>query len=265
MKNIPIVVVAFGTTSRAMQTYDVMNTIFQQRFAGHEIHWAFSSRMVAHHLSRKQNGTRPRPHQVLETLAAAGHPWAVVQSLHLTCGHEFYRLVSEVDHPGIRTSIGLPMLSAPEDHAALLEALRPVLTVDPAEAVVLIGHGTDHPAWTTYTALAHRLQNRYGQRVQIGVVEQGYPDRDTVIRNVATAGYGKARLVPLLLVAGVHFAEDLAGEQDSWKSTFEAAGIHVALAQDGLGHTPAIVEIFCHHTEAALDVIPAKSLFENPV
>jgi sirohydrochlorin cobaltochelatase len=256
--NIPIVVAAFGTTSRAMQTYDVMNTIFRQRFAGYEIHWAFSSRMVAHSLSRKQNGTRPHPHQVLNTLAGAGHPWAVVQSLHLTCGHEFYRLVSEVEHPGIRTSIGLPMLCAPRDHQAVMGALTSVLTADPDEAVILVGHGTDHPAWTTYTALAHRMQARYGQKVQVGVVEEGYPDRATIVANVAAAGFGNVRLVPLLLVAGVHFAEDMAGEEDSWKSAFEAAGIQVQLEHDGLGHNPHIVEIFCRHIEAALDVIPGK-------
>jgi sirohydrochlorin cobaltochelatase len=256
--NIPIVVAAFGTTSRAIQTYDVMNTIFRQRFAGYEIHWAFSSRMVAHNLSRKQNGTRPHPHQVLNTLAGAGHPWAVVQSLHLTCGHEFYRLVSEVEHRDIRTSIGLPMLCAPRDHQAVMEALTSVVTADPDEAVILVGHGTDHPAWTAYTALAHRMQARHGQKVQVGVVEEGYPDRDTIVRNVATAGYGSVRLVPLLLVAGVHFAEDLAGEQDSWKSAFEAAGIHVRLEHDGLGQNPRIVEIFCRHMEEALDVIPGR-------
>jgi sirohydrochlorin cobaltochelatase len=60
----------------------------------------------------------------------------------------------------------------------------------------------------------------------------------------------------LMLVAGVHFAQDLAGGDDSWKAAFMAANIQVELEEKGLGLNPQIVEIFCRHIEAALDVIP---------
>ncbi len=253
---IPIVIATFGTTSRAMQTYAHMDAVFKKRFAGHEIHWAYTSRMVKDRLKPVKNITPRHPHQVLEALARQGHPWAMVQSLHLTNAHEFYRLVAEVDHCGIRTSMGLPLLSAIEDYEAVVRALAPLVEKHADEAVVLVGHGTDHPSWSSYPALKSMLQQKFGAKVHVGTVENGYPDRDAVVRAVVNSGYARVRLASFMLVAGVHFEEDLAGDQDSWKTVFEAAGIQVELEKGGLGLNQQIIEIFCRHMEAALDIIP---------
>ncbi|MGD8844690.1 MAG: sirohydrochlorin cobaltochelatase [Desulfobacteraceae bacterium] len=253
---IPIVIAAFGTTSRAMQTYDHMDAVFKQRFAGHEIHWAYTSRMVKDRLKQRQKIARRHPHQVLEVLARQGHPWAMVQSLHLTSAHEFYRLLAEVDRCGIRTSIGLPLLSAVEDYEAVVRALAPLVEKNEDEALVLVGHGTDHPCWSSYPALQHMLQQKYGAKVHVGAVEDGYPDQQSIVRAVVDGGYARVRLASFMLVAGVHFEEDLAGDEDSWKRVFEAAGIQVELEKGGVGFNPQIIEIFCRHMEAALDIIP---------
>jgi sirohydrochlorin cobaltochelatase len=253
---IPIVIAAFGTTSRAMQTYDHMDVVFKKRFCGHEIHWTHTSRMVKDRLKQKQNITRHHPHQVLEALARKGHPWVMVQSLHLTSAHEFYRLVAEVDHCGIRTSMGLPLLSDIEDYEEVVQALAPLAEKRKDEALVLVGHGTDHPSWSSYPALQHMLQQKYGAKVHVGVVEDGYPDQESIVRAVKDGGYARVRLASFMLVAGVHFEEDLAGDQDSWKTVFEAAGIQVELEKGGLGFNPQIIEIFCRHMAAALDIIP---------
>lgn len=253
---IPIVIAAFGTTSRAMQTYDHMDAVFKKRFARHEIHWTYTSRMVKDWLKQRQNITRHHPHQVLEVLARRGYPWAMVQSLHLTSAHEFYRLVAEVDQCGIRTSMGLPLLSTIEDYGAVVQALAPLIEKDEDEVVVLVGHGTDHPSWSSYPALQYMLQQKYGTKVHVGVVEDGYPDQQSIVRAVVNGRYARVRLASFMLVAGVHFEEDLAGEEDSWKTVFESAGIPVELEKGGLGFNPQIIEIFCRHMEAALDIIP---------
>lgn len=253
---IPIVIAAFGTTSRAMQTYDHMDAVFKKRFAGHEIHWAYTSRMVKDWLKQRKNITRHHPHQVLEVLASQGHPWAIVQSLHLTSAHEFHRLVTEVNHCDVRTSMGLPLLSAIEDYEAVVRAVAPLLEKNEDEAVVLVGHGTDHPSWSSYPALQYMLQQKYGAKVHMGAVEDGYPDQDTIVRAVIKSGYKKVRLASFMLVAGVHFEEDLAGDEDSWKTVFEAAGIQAKLEKGGLGLNSQIIDIFCRHMEAALDIIP---------
>ena len=257
--NPPIVMAAFGTTSRAMHTYSHMDAAVKTVFSDHKIIWAYTSRMVRARMKKRGNAGMRDLRQALDQLHGQGHRWAVVQSLHLVCGHEFYRLVSQADHPGIRTSIGMPLMCGVEDFQAMVRSLAPLVEKHADEAVVFVGHGTDHPAWCAYTALQHMLQERFGRKVHVGNVEEGYPGCDAIVRAVAAEGYGKVRLVPLMLVAGVHFEEDLAGEENSWKSGFETAGFEVALEAEGLGFHKPIVELFCQHIAAALDVIPQQA------
>ena len=185
-----------------------------------------------------------------------GHGWAVVQSLHLMCGHEFYRLVSEAASTPVRTAMGLPLLCEPADYEKVADLLLGSHAKSDDAGIVLVGHGTDHPCWTAYPALQHVLREKSGQPIFIGVVEGDYPDRARVIHAVKASGFRRVRLIPLMLVAGVHFLEDLTGPEDSWKSTFEAEGITVSAIAKGLGFDEGIVRIFCDHIQAALDTIP---------
>jgi len=106
--NTPIVLAAFGTTSRAMDTYSFIDTSVKRAFPDHPVRWAYTSRMVRSHMRKTHRANMKNPRQVLDKLAAQGHEWAVVQSIHFICGHEFYRLVDEVKESDVRTSIGLP-------------------------------------------------------------------------------------------------------------------------------------------------------------
>ena len=123
MLPVPIVLTAFGTTTRARETYDFMDGLIRAAFPGRDLHWAFSSRMVRDRLKDKKKSAARHPHEVLRALADQGHEWAVVQSVHLLCGHEFFRLIDEVQTQPIRTSIGLPLLSSREDYLHLAGAL----------------------------------------------------------------------------------------------------------------------------------------------
>lgn len=216
----PIIIAAFGTTTRAMETYSFIDEVCRERFGGHEILWAYSSRMVKDRLKMEQGIDLKHPHQVLEELKKRGHQWVVVQSFHLVCGHEFYRLISEVSHCPVRTSIGLPLLSSPEDYESVAKGLCSTFPDNADEAIVFVGHGTDHPAWSSYLALHQILCERFGSRIFMGVVE-GYPSKAKVIKKVVRAGFKKVRLIPFMLVAGTHFQEDLAGKGKSWEAAFE--------------------------------------------
>ena len=253
--NYPIVIAAFGTTSRARATYAKVDSRLRERFPGHEIHWAYSSRMVRHRL-KQQAVDLPPPGAVLERIAARGHEWAVVQSFNMICGHEFHRLREDVLNGPVRVGIGHSLLCSPADFCAVTKALKPVFETKIPEATVLVGHGTDHCAWSVYPAFESVLRKKYGVRAFVGVVEGDWPDRDTVIENVLMAGFKRVRLVPLMLVAGVHFEEDLAGPEDSWKSAFEERGVEVTLEAEGLGSRNRIIDIFCEHIRDAMDVIP---------
>ena len=250
---LPMVVTAFGTTTRAMETYDKMDAVFRSVFPDNPIHWAYSSRMVKHAMKKKKNLMDP-----LETLAmleAQGHKWAMIQSLHLICGHEFDRLKDERLDLGIRTGMGLPLLTSHLDYLEAAYALTPVISKDPTTATVLVGHGTDHPAWAAYPALESVLRKEYGPSVYVGVVEEE-PGMDVILERILTAGHTRVHLVPFMLVAGVHFKEDLTREEDAWQRTFERNGLQVSVHDQGMGHLEMITRIFCRHMAEGLDIIP---------
>lgn len=255
---VPIVLTAFGTTTSAQQSYAFLEEHIRKAFPGHEVHWAFSSRMVRD-FSRQRHGRKGKgPAEILEELQARGFEWAVVQSLHLLAGHEFYRLVAEVQACRMRAAMGLPLLWAPEDYRAFLEALAARLdAAGNGEAIILVGHGTDHASWITYLGLQYLLSQRFGSQVYIGVLE-GLPSREDVISELVRSGVKRIRLLPLMLVAGRHVQEDLAGPEDSWQTSLEAAGLTVTLEAAGLLSYPGVVKIFQDHIAHALDVIPAR-------
>lgn len=251
----PIVLTAFGTTANALKTYDFMEKNIKGAFPDHEILWSFSSRMVRDRL-RHKNGFKARhPHEVLQALCEKGYSWAVAQSLHLLGGHEFYRMIAEVQSRPIRTSIGLPLLSSYADYLQLSRVLISDNGISKEEALVLVGHGTDHPCWSTYLALENVLQEAYGSGVYVGVVE-GHPGKAQVLKSLVDAGVRKVRLIPLMLVAGVHFYEDLRDGKDSWRGALEQAGLEVTVDPRGIGCRKGVVRIFIDHIRQALDVIP---------
>ena len=252
---IPIVRTAFGTTSLAMKTYAVMDKALKIYFPGHDIRWAYTSRMVKDAACKEGRGIKS-PSEVMDELAIKGYSWAVVQSLHLICGHEFYRMADEIRNHSIRTSVGLPILVAPEDYERLADIIYMTFPEVGHEAIVLVGHGTDHPAWSSYPAFSWVLRRKYGRRFFVGVIEYGRPTRDETIAAVKRSGFTKVRLVPLLLVAGRHFNEDLTGETDSWKAAFEQEGMDVSVYPDGLGELPGVIELFRCHIQDALEMVP---------
>ncbi len=255
----PIVIAAFGSTTRARSAYARIDEQLQKRFAGHEIFWGYNSRIVRSRL-RQQSVELPTPREVLDRIGGQGHKWAVVQSLNMICGHEFHRMKDEVLKHAVRVSIGHSLLCSPGDFLKAADAMAPFFERDRREAVVFVGHGTDHCAWSVYPAFELLLRQRHGGRAFVGVIEEGWPRLETVIENVRSAGLDRVRLVPLLLVAGMHFEKDLAGPGDSWKSAFEARGIRVSLELAGLAANPRIIEIFGDHMESAMDVIPARKM-----
>lgn len=255
--SIPIVITAFGTTTAAREAYSRVEEHMKEVLADHSFYWAYSSRMVRDACRVGGGEACKGPREVLEDLDREGHPWAVVQSLHLVCGHEFYRLVEEAREARIRTSVGMPLLCSPQDYRRFMKALPETLPSPPDkdEAVVFVGHGTDHPSWVCYVALQHMFRQSMGARWLLGVVE-GYPSREEVLVDVIQSGARKVRLVPLMLVAGRHVREDLLGAGDSWRAAFEREGIPAVVENRGLLSRSGVVDIFIDHIRDALDVIP---------
>ena len=85
---------------------------------------------------------------------------------------------------------------------------------------------------------------------------EGYPNMDDTLGRIKATGFKKVCLIPFMLVAGVHFHEDLTCEDDSWQKTFERNGIEVSVVDRGIGHLEEISRVFCDHISDALDIIP---------
>jgi sirohydrochlorin cobaltochelatase len=254
-KELPIILTAFGTTARAFSTYEKMDAVFKEELPGHNIIWSYSSRVVKDALKKDKKLDLKDPGQVLESLEQQGHHWAVLQSLHLIGGHELHRLAAERNNVEMRTSLGLPLLSSPQDFKEVARALKSVIPQDPDLSILVLGHGTDHPSWTSYFALEAIMAQEYGPRVFAGVVE-GYPEMDETIDRILKKGFKKVLIIPLLLVAGVHFMEDITGDEDSWQKQLEHHNIEVSLISHGVGQLDGITRIFSRHIKDALDVIP---------
>lgn len=251
--NIPIIMAAFGTGTEARNTYDFIDNIVKKEFPEHEIVWAYTSRSV----KRRSKDLLDDPKQAVLRFEEKGFKWAVIQSLHFTGGHELHRMAQEIRNCKIRLSLGLPLLSSPQDYHNVVKSLIQFFPTDITnEAAILIGHGTDHPSWSAYPALAYMIHERFQTGVYLGLVEDGYPGKDVVIKSVIQAGFKKVKLIPLMLTAGIHFQKDLMGDEDSWKTSFEAEGISVSAENKGLGFCKEIVQIFCEHIREAIAVIP---------
>ena len=252
----PIILAASGTATAAADTYQRIEASCRQAFPGHPIHWAYSSRAIRRRIQARTGETPPTPTKRLDQLYHSGCRRAVVQSLHLICGIEFHHLVWEAARSPVEIQLGLPLLSTPEDFENLLGWIAAVQPSESDEALVLVGHGTDHPAWMTYALLAQMMTSRFGGQIVLGQVK-GDLSPTVVADRLLTAGYRRVVLRPLMLVAGAHFMEDIAGVQaDSWKTQLSQKGLTVKPVAEGLGAHPAVIEIFMRHITAAMQSRP---------
>lgn len=244
-----IILTAFGTTTRAHEAYQHFEDRISPQFPGHEIHWAYSSPTVRR---CSRTGTT-KLQSVKETIAsiAAGDAIAV-QSLHILPGWEFGRITDEVNETGVRTAIGLPLLNDGRDLVLFMRCLQPLIVNSGTDAVLLLGHGTNHPCRSTFTELEHRLHEQFGARVFVSTLE--YPDESpqSTVARIAAAGHRTAMVIPLLLVAGMHFRRDITGDrEDSWKNLLAGQSVGMDIHDRGLAMLPGVAEIFCDHIHAA--------------
>ncbi len=239
----PIVLAGYGTSTQARSTYDKITEAMGRRFPGHEIHLSFAS--------AKGRQVLAPPETVMKRLQNQGHTRAVVQSLHLICAAEFHRLVMMAKTVEMTCAIGHPLLSSTRDYAEVADALAPDLARKKEEAVVLVGHGTDHPGGCAYPALTCLLKKRFGGGIFYGTVDRT-PTAGEVLREIQGGTWRQVKLVPLLLVAGTHVQRDLMQSPNSWRAVFAEAGIPVSVVSRGLGELAGIIEIFCRHTADAL-------------
>lgn len=263
-----IVVTSFGTTyddARQANIESVENAI-KASFPDYDVRRAFTSKIVVKRLAErgiKVDGLE----EALAKLKKEGYREVVIQTTLLTTGEEFEKKIMSLvnkhmqDKSFDKLVVGRPVLTyngdngRPDDFQILTEALKgqmPLLQM-PGKVSLFMGHGSPHQHNPAYGLLQERLKAA-GIHAVVGVVEEtDHPNFEDALQLLEANHYKKVTLMPLMLVAGDHANNDMAGnEDDSWKSRLIKKGYQVETYLHGLGENPAVQEIYVQHVRDAI-------------
>lgn len=277
-----LLVVSFGTSYNDSRVADIkgIEDALQEAYPDWSVRRAFTAQIIINHVQARDGEVIDNMQQALDRAVENGVKNLVVQPTHLMHGAEYDEMMEVLDSYNDKfesISVAEPMLGEVgddatvinEDKAAVAEAIANAAvkdagyeTMDAAAedgtAFVFMGHGTSHTAKVTYSQMQTQMNELGYKNVFIGTVE-GEPEETAcaaVIEAVKDAGYKKVVLRPLMVVAGDHAENDMAGaEEDSWKSMFEASGAFESVDTQitGLGSLPEVQQLFIEHTKAAME------------
>ena len=278
-----ILVVSFGTSFNDSRAEDIggVEKALQAAYPDWSVRRAFTAQIIINHVqARDDEKIDNNMDQALERAVDNGVKNLVVQPTHLMHGAEYDELTEAVENykdkfesvkiaEPLLGEVGADETAINEDKAAVAEAITAEAvktagfdSLDAAKeegtAFVFMGHGTSHTAKISYSQMQTQMEQLGYENVFIGTVE-GEPEDtacEAVIEKLKNAGYKKVILRPLMVVAGDHANNDMAGDDDdSWKSQFEASkafdSIDTQIA--GLGEIDAIQQLYVAHTQAAID------------
>ena len=279
-----LLVVSFGTSYNDSRVNDIksIEDALQEAYPDWSVRRAFTAQIIINHIQARDGEKIDNMTQALERAVANGVKNLVVQPTHLMHGAEYDEMCAAIDDYRDNfdaVSIAEPLLGEVGSDASVInadkEAVAKAITAAAAEAsgfdsleaakeagaaFVLLGHGTAHVARVSYSQMSTQMQQLGYENVFIGTVE-GEPEEtacESVIEEVRAAGYTTVILRPLMVVAGDHANNDMAGsDDDSWKPMFEDAGLTVDCQIAGLGGIADIQALYIAHTQAAIDALNA--------
>ena len=279
-----ILVVSFGTSYNDSRVADVksIEDAIQAAFPEWSVRRAFTAQIIINHVQARDGEVIDNMEQALERAVANGVKQLLVQPTHLMHGAEYDEMMDALDAYADKFEticVAEPLLGEVGNDATVVNAdkeavAKAVVAAAAADAsfadasaaaqqgtaFVLMGHGTAHVAKVTYTQMQTQMEKLGYENVFIGTVE-GEPEEtacEEVIRAAQEAGYKDIVLRPLMVVAGDHANNDMAGaEEDSWKSMFEASGAFdsVSAQVSGLGSIEAVQQLYVAHTQTAMDAM----------
>ena len=277
-----LLVVSFGTSFNDSRVADIksIEDALQEANPDWSVRRAFTAQIIINHIQARDGEKIDNMEQALERAVANGVKQLVVQPTHLMHGAEYDEMCAAIDKVRDKfesVEIAEPMLGEVGSDATVINAdkeavAKAVVAAALSEsgyestaaakeagvAYVLMGHGTAHVAKVTYSQMATQMDKLGYENVFIGTVE-GEPEDtscEAVIAAVKEAGYTTVVLRPLMVVAGDHANNDMAGaDEDSWKTMFEAAGFTVNCQISGLGRIADVQALYVAHAKAAIDAI----------
>lgn len=279
-----LLVVSFGTSYNDSRVEDIkgIEDALKEAYPDWSVRRAFTAQIIINHVQARDGEAIDNMDQALERAVASGVKNLVVQPTHLMHGAEYDEMVEALEaYQDQFESIAIaePLLGEVGNDATVINEDKAAVAVAVADAAVaeagydsmdaaaedgaafvFLGHGTSHTAKVSYSQMQTQMGELGYANAFIGTVE-GEPEEtacEAVIEAVAEAGYTKVILRPLMVVAGDHANNDMAGsEEDSWKSMFEASGSFESVDSQiaGLGRIDAVKQIYVDHTKAAIDSI----------
>lgn len=255
-----LMVVSFGTSynDNRQETIGAIEDAMERAFPAYCVRRGFTSQIIIDHVAARDGVTIDNVEQALNRAAHNGVKTLVVQPTHLMDGLEYNDLVEAVNCVADtfdQVAIGQPLLTSEEDFFAVADAITEVTGGynDGRTAIVFMGHGTTAEANAVYTKMQQVLHQAGKDNCFVGTVEAD-PTVEDVLEMVQAGQYDRVILRPLMIVAGDHANNDMAGDgEDSWKSIFERAGYQVVCEVKGLGELKAIQQLFIQHAQQAMD------------
>ena len=277
-----LLVVSFGTSFNDSRAEDIggVEKALQAAYPDWSVRRAFTAQIIINHVQARDDEKIDNVDQALERAVSNGVKKLIIQPTHLMHGAEYDELseaVASYSDKFESVSIAEPLLgevgSADDSVNSDKEAVAKAVTAEAVKtagyesldaakedgtAFVFMGHGTSHTAKISYSQMQNQMNALGYDNVFIGTVE-GEPEDtacEAVIEKIQEAGYKKVILRPLMVVAGDHANNDMAGDDDdSWKSQFEASGVFDSIETQiaGLGQIPVIQDLYVSHTHAAME------------
>lgn len=249
---------SFGTSYQETRcrTIGAIEEELEQAFPEYSVRRGFTSRMIINRVKDRDQIAIDSLEEALKRAADNKVRHLIVQPTHMMDGFEYTALVNKVEkhsHQFERTAVGKPLLSSEEDFQAVIQALtEETKEYDDGEtAFCFMGHGTEAQANQVYGKLQEMFRTAGHENYFIGTVE-AEPALEDVLAQVKEGSYKRAVLQPLMIVAGDHANNDMAGDEEgSWKKAFEEEGYEVSCILQGLGELKKIRQIFIKHAREA--------------
>lgn len=282
-----LLVVSFGTSYNDSRAEDIkgIEDALQEAYPDWAVRRAFTAQIIINHVQARDGEVIDNMQQALDRAVENGVKNLVVQPTHLMHGAEYDEMTEALEEYQDKfesVAIAEPMLGDVGDDATVInadkEAVAKAVTdaavadagfdsmeaaAEDGTAFVFLGHGTSHTAKVSYSQMQTQMEELGFANAFIGTVE-GEPEDtecEAVIEKVKEAGYKNVILRPLMVVAGDHANNDMAGsEEDSWKSMMEASGAFESVDTQiaGLGRIDAVKDLYVEHTKAAIDSLGSE-------